>query len=70
MIEITIETDNDAYAGGDARDFELARNLRILAMHIERYGEPVPGEPIAIIDSNGQTTGRCVAPFDRNGSPV
>ena len=69
MIEITIETDNDAYAGV-GRALELAKNLHNLAMRIERYGEPVPGEPYAIIDSNGQTTGRCVAPFDKNGSPA
>ena len=69
MIEITIETDNDAYAG-IGRAYELGQNLRDLATRIELDGEPVPGEPYAIIDSNGQTTGRCIAPFDKNGSPA
>ena len=55
-MRITINTDNAAFE--DQAADETARILDTLARVIRRNGLPGPGEPIKLLDYNGNTVGK------------
>ena len=55
-MRITIKTDNAAFSGDP--ETEAARILRQLAGRLECYGMPTPGDPIILMDYNGNRVGK------------
>ena len=59
-MRITIRTGNAAFRSecGDRPELETARILRTLAARLEAYGMPDPGDPIILMDYNGNRVGK------------
>ena len=57
-MRITIRTGNAAFNSECAAEIETAHILRALADRVEAGGMPDPGDPIILMDYNGNRVGK------------